>query len=163
MLGYGQDIVSARRFAFLSLGQLTANSTVAAPPRFGCPPGVGKVRVLGLHVAASAVPVDADGTCKLNVKVNDISEGQADVLVNGFDLESLDAANELFELEVAESTEKELTLEAGDVLYAELVNDSAAIDTNANITLVVEYILLPRLQSEEDEPSYVRYPSSYAA
>lgn len=161
---YGASLQLARKFMYMDLGQFTANTTVTPSPRFGCVPGVGKIRILGLHICCDVVPVDADGTMLINALVNDISEGADDTLVSSGDLEALVvAANKWYELTLAaDSTEKIRTLETGDSLRFTLVNNSAAIGTNPKVQVAIEYILLPRLQSEETEwPKYVGRESQY--
>lgn len=161
MLGYGTDIVTARKFAYLNIGTFTANDTASPTERFGVPVGSPAVRILGIHLAGTAVPVDPDGTMLFNAIVNDVSEGADDTIVSSEDLETLlTAANQFFEATLAaETTEEQLTLYPGDTLRFTLVSNSAAIGTNTTVNVCVEYILVPRVQSDEDEPSYVGYPS----
>lgn len=160
MLGYGQDIVTARKIALLDLGDFTANSTVTPSARFIVPPGGPNVRVLGVHVSADDAANDGDGAMTLNVKVRDASEDAVDTLVSGFDVEGLSTADEAEEATLeADGSEEIRTLEPGDTVFCELVNDSAGIDTNANVAVAIEYILVPRDQDDEDEPSHVGYPS----
>jgi hypothetical protein len=166
MLGYGQNIVSARRFTPLAVGQWTANTAdVVGTGRFGCPVGSPNIRILGIHVLVDTVPVDADGVMTLSVKAYDASEAAEDAIVTALDGETVFvAANVWYEATlVAETSEEERTLNPGDSLYVELTNNSAAIDTNANVYALVEWIFVPRDQEDEDETAYVGYASQMAA
>lgn len=132
------------RMTYLNLGTPTANTTNAPSPRFGVPVGHTGVRVQGIHVSADAVFADADGTLVLNAIVNDVSEGADDTIVSSEDIETLvTAANQFFECSLAsETSEDERTMAAGDTLRCTLVSDSAAIDTNADFVVCVEWIPL---------------------
>lgn len=120
----------------LSLGQFTANVTVNPAPKviFDRPAVIREI-----WVAADAIPADPDGTMLLNVIVRDISEAADDTIVASADLEALIlVADKGYKLTLAaETSENELTVEAGDTLRCSLVNNSAAIGTNANITVQV--------------------------
>lgn len=164
MLGYGMDLQTARKLAYFNLGQFTANTTVTAQARFGVPPGVGGVRILGIHVLTDAIPADPDGTMLLKALVNDVSEGADDTVLTGQDLEATcAAANRWYECTLdSESSEKELSLDAGDSVRFQLINNSAGIGTNANVHVCVEFVLLPRLGSDETQvPAYVGYRSQF--
>lgn len=91
--------------------------------------------------SADAVPSDVDGTMLLNVLVRDISEGAADTIVASFDSETVIVASlKAYQATLlTESSENELTVEAGDTLYFTAVNNSAAIDTNPSIVVTVVY------------------------
>ena len=161
---YGASLQLARKFAFFAIGAFTANTTVTPVARFGCVPGVGKMRILGIHILCDTIPADADGTMLLNALVKDISEGADDTLVSSENLETLvAAANKWYEATLAaDGTEKIRTLETGDSLRFTLVSNSAAVDTNPQVHICVEYVLLPRNQSEETEiPKYVGRESQY--
>ncbi len=140
----GLSLQVARRFFASVVSQFTANTTVTRRIA-AVPPGTGKIRVLGLHIVCDAIPSDADGTLLLTVRNRDISEGAYDTLVSAQDLETLvTAADRAFELtQAAEGAEKEFTLEEGDALDFQLVNNSAAIDVNPNVQVIVEYIPVP--------------------
>lgn len=120
----------------LNLGTFTANTTVTAGPRLPFD-RAGVIREI--HAVGSAIPSDADGTLLLNAIVYDASEAGDDTIVSSQDLETLLAvANQSYELTLAtEGTENELTVAAGDSLRFTLVNNSAAIDTNPNVSVVV--------------------------
>lgn len=160
---YGQRLDSARRLTYLDLGGFTANSTVTPTARFGCPVGVaGGLRVIGIHVSGDAVPSDADGTMVVNALVNDVSEAADDTIVSSEDMETLiTAANQFFEATLAtETSEKELTLEPGDTLRFTLVSDSAAIDTDSNLVVCVEWHEIPDWTSDEQLVT-VEHPDVY--
>lgn len=158
---HGAKIEAQRRLSYLSLGQFTANTAVVAAPRFGCPVGVKGIRIIGIHVAASAIPADPDGVMNFTATVNDVSEGADDVIVAAVNLETLTpAANRFYEATLAtEDTEKQLTLEAGDTVRFTLTNDSAAIGTNADVTVCVEWHPVP----DYDDLDRVQHPSDYVA
>lgn len=156
-LGKGLQVV--KRFAMLSLTNFGANTTVTRRTGFSVPAGSGeKFRIKRLSVLTDAVPSDADGTLLLNAFVRDVSEGAADQIVTSADLEALvTAADRNFALTLnAETSEFELTMDEGDSMYFTLVNNSAAIDTNPNVFVVVEYFLIPKVETEQ-----VGYPSQY--
>jgi hypothetical protein len=135
--GRRSDLAPVER-ANLSLGQFTANTTVVAAPRVIFDR---KAVIREIWLSGDAVPADADGTMLVNALLNDISEGAADTLVSSADLETIVvAANKGYSLTLAtETSENELTVEAGDTLRFTLVNNSAAINTNANIAVSVLY------------------------
>lgn len=168
MLGKGVDVVTARKYAFHLFNQGTssnswvANSTSPSLWRFGCPPGGPKIRIVGIYFAATAIPADADGTMLINALVNDVSEGADDTIIASFDAEAVIlAADKFYKATLAtETSEEENTLESGDTLRFTFVNNSAAINTNASITAIIEFVLVPRAQSEETLPFYdLPYPS----
>lgn len=124
--------------ACMSLGQFTANTTVTPAPVLL----FDRAAVIReIWVQCSAIPADSDGTMLLNALVNDISEGADDTIVSSADLEAtVLAANKAYKLTLAtETSEKELTVAAGDTLRFTLVNNSAAIGTNANVNVMVIY------------------------
>lgn len=157
---YGEGLGRVRRVAFAALTTFTANTTVTRKTGFGVPVGTGKIRIVSLGVMADAVPSDADGTMLMTVRARDISEGAFDTLVLSADLETLvTAADRYFALTLATETtsELELTLEEGDTIDVQLVNNSAAIDVNPNLFLAVEYFPVPT----NPETAFVRHPSAY--
>lgn len=119
-----------------SLGQFTANTTVTPAPRIIFDRDA---VIREIWIAASAIPADADGTMLFNALLNDVSESADDTLVASQDLETLIvAANKGYACTLlTEGTENELTVSAGDVLRFTLVNNSAAINTNADFTALV--------------------------
>jgi hypothetical protein len=131
-----RQILSPVERIVLNLSTFTANTTVTAGARLL----FDRAAVIReIWVAGSAIPSDADGTMLLNALLNDISEGADDTLVSSADLEALVlAANKAYQLTLAtEGTENELTVAAGDTLRFTKVNNSAAIDTNSDITVSV--------------------------
>lgn len=156
---YGAKVEAQRRLTFLSVGQPTANTTTTPGEKFGCPPGVAGVRIIGLHIAADAVFADADGTLVVNALVNDVSEGADDTIVSSWDVESnVTAAHRFYEMTLAtETSEKELTLEPGDSLRFTLVSNSAAIDTQADFVFCVEWHPVP----DHSDLDRINHPSQY--
>ena len=132
--------------------------------RFGVGVGCPSIRILGIHVSASAILDDPDGTMLLNALARDVSESADDTLVSSFDLDGTPTAtaDEFTEVTyAADSTELIFTLDPGDSLRFTLVSNSAAITTNGTVAVIVEYINVPRTQTDEGtaNPSYVGYPS----
>lgn len=121
----------------------TANTTATFQVG-GILPGTGRVRVQGVYIICNAVPADADGTMLLNVLVTDATEGASDSIVTSQDLETLVvAANTLYPCTLTQETaEKELTLEEKDTIRISLVSNSAAIDTNATVTVIIDLLYL---------------------
>jgi len=122
----------------LNLGVFTANTTVVPAPMlvFDRPAVIREI-----WFAADAVPSDPDGTMLVNARVRDKSEGAYDTIVSSFDEEAqLTVAHEAKKATfAAEGAENELSVEAGDTLSFQLVNNSAAITTNPNTTAFVLY------------------------
>lgn len=137
-----QRVIDSPRFAsvvhrsVLSLGQFTANVTTTTLPRFIADR---QLVIRELWIACSAIPADADGVMTVTVKNFDVTEAADDTLVSAQDLETLIlVANKAYKMTLAaETTENELTLEPGDTVRVELISNSAAIDTNANVTVMV--------------------------
>lgn len=156
---YGAKVEAQRRLTFLNLGQFTANNSVTPPERFGCPPGVKGVRIIGIHIACTAVPADPDGVLTVNADVNDVSEAGTDVIVSAEDLETLiTAANQWFEATLAaETSENQLTLEPGDALSFDLVSNSAAIGTNPYVNVCIEWHPIP----DHSDLERINHPSTY--
>ena len=141
----GAKVESQRRLTFLDLGAFTANATASPAARTGCPPGVKGMRIIGIHVLGSSVPSDPDGTMLLNVLVKDATEAADDTIVASEDLETLLAvADQFYEATLAaETAEVQNTLYPGDSLRATFVSNSAAISTNPNVTLCMEWRPVP--------------------
>jgi len=144
-MSYGDLVQDARRQTYLDLGAFTANTAVVHGARFGCPVGIFGLRILAVHLCCNAVPSDSDGTLVFDADAKDISEGAVDALVDAEDLETLvTAADQWFECTLeTEGSERELTLYEGDSVKFTLTSDSAAIDTNPNVTVCVEWMPLP--------------------
>jgi hypothetical protein len=89
----------------------------------------------------SAIPSDADGVMTVTAKVFDATENADDTIVSAYDTESTQlVANKAYKVPLAaETSENELTMEQGDSLRFELISNSAAIDTNANVSVKVVY------------------------
>lgn len=123
--------------AHVLVGQWTANSTVTV---LGMTFDRAAV-IREVWFAADAVPSDADGTMLINVNIRDITEGAADVIISSFDAEGVILASlKTYKATLAtETAENQNTTEAGDTLYFTLVNNSAAIDTNAKIVATIVY------------------------
>jgi hypothetical protein len=122
----------------LNLGAFTANTTVTPAPRILWDR---RAVIREVWFSASAIPSDPDGTMLINMINFDINEstGTDDTLVSSFDAEAvLLVANKAYQATlVTETTENELTVEPGDVTRFTLVDNSAAITTNPNITALV--------------------------
>lgn len=139
----GLDPFLARKHLVLDLGAFTAN-VLTVKAGFGVPPGGPSWRIQSICFSTLAAPSDLDGTMILAVHNNDISEGSPDILVTGFDIETIITPSKMFAATLAsETAEKELTLEPGDAVTFRMTSDSAAIDSNPGIRCVVEYIVVP--------------------
>lgn len=167
---YGRNLQEARRLWFAgsditgSAMTFTVNGSATFQLGLGMPQGVAEYRILGVHVRADAVPNDANGTLLFSLDARDVSEGAWDDIVTDEDLDVLiDEAHKWFEASlVAEGDEDERTIEPGDTFRVVLVNDSAEIDTNANVAVCIEVIPVPRLAGDEDEdPPAVGHRSEY--
>jgi len=89
------------------------------------------MRIKRISLCVFAVPVDADGVCTLAVHNYDASANADDNLLSAatFNLETgITVVKEAQDLTLTAVT-ADLVLAAGDYIHAELVNDSAAIDT----------------------------------
>lgn len=82
-----------------------------------------------LSVSARTVPVDNDGTLLATVKKRDASAGANVTLTAAFNLETLVANASSAIALLSTLTDDQLTLDQGDTLFVEIVNNSAAIDT----------------------------------
>jgi hypothetical protein len=122
-------------------GTWTANTTttgrIPTPKR--------KCYVVSASIQASTLPADADGTFLLTIKKYDAS---ADTAVTISDQENLEAlmthVDVAYEVTISSSaTDAQRMIEEGDTLYYEVVNNSAAIDTQAvNCFVVVELAVM---------------------
>jgi hypothetical protein len=99
---------------------------------------------------ASPCPVDADGTILATLKKWDKSAGAAVTLSAALDLEALVAKQVTDFTLLSTLTDDQRTLDVGDTLYVEIVNNSAAIDTQPSGSFipssrppVVSSIILP--------------------
>lgn len=131
-----RSTLSPAERTFVDLGQFTANSTVTKTAMLFDRAAV----IREVWFVADAVADDADGTLLIDVHVRDKSEGAFDLIVDDFDVETLDTAFEAAEATLEDETsENELTVAAGDSVRVQLINNSAGIDTNANIGILIVY------------------------
>lgn len=120
------------------INTITANTTT----RFGFPAitaraNTGDAVATGEHVsfidslfaACHTLVADADGTVLLTIKKYDKSAAADVTLVTSFNLEGLTAKESSGIAFDSGVTEAQRILDIGDYLYAEVVNNSAAIDT----------------------------------
>lgn len=125
-------------FVHAALGTLTANTTttfyVGTPKR--------KCFIERITYHASTIAADSDGTILATVKKWDDSAQAAVSLTAATSLEGLTAKKATEIALLSSLTPAQLTIDEGDTIYIDIVNNSAAIDTqHANAQLVVE--LLP--------------------
>ncbi len=124
----------------IPLSALTANTSVYV----GCLAAGRAIKVTRISIAVYTKPADADGDCTLKVENYDASASAADNLLSAatFDLEGITTAKVAQDLTLT-STTADLILAAADYIYATLINNSAAIDTNmAGGVLVIEFEVL---------------------
>ncbi len=141
----GYPMMSPLLRANLSLGAWTANTTVTPLPAFTADR---RMVIREIWFSGDAIPSDTDGTMLINAIAFDNNEGAGtdDLLVTSFDSEAVvllarKAYKAVFN---AETSENELTLEPGDTIRFTLVNNSAAINTNANINALLVYQVLTK-------------------
>jgi hypothetical protein len=124
-------------FVSAALGNLTANTTTT----FYIPTPRRKCFIERITYHASTIVVDADGTVLATVKKWDDSAGAAVSLTAAFSLEGLTAKRATLIPLLATLTPAQLTIDEGDILFVDIVNNSAAIDTqHANAAIVVEIL-----------------------
>jgi len=121
---------------------ITPNVTISAPifgvpnhPERAAAEKLSRFRIVGFGAITQTVPSDADGTILVNLKVQNITEAATDVIMTGAgagagDLEALTANTFKGWALNAETSEVERTIAPDDLVYVEIVNNSAAIDTN---------------------------------
>lgn len=122
-------------------GALTANGTttigIATPYR--------KCAIEAAALSAVTGPVDADGTFIATLKKKDNVANAVVTLSAGLDIEAAGLVSQKavqFTL-LTTLTENQKTLRAGDTLYVEIVNNSAAIDTQpVYLAATVELLVL---------------------
>lgn len=122
----------------VALPPLTVNTTT----RRGVIAAGRSMQITRVSIGSYTKPNDADGVMTLALEKYDKS-GTAEKNLLGaatFDLESL-TAKEAEDLTLT-STTADLVVDAGDLVYVEMVNDSAAIDTNLEGALTIEVDLL---------------------
>jgi hypothetical protein len=128
-----------RQYASVAIPDLTANTT----GRVGLLAVQQALKVTKISIASYNKPADADGVITLAITNYDQSATADDNLLVAatFDLESL-TAKESEKLALT-ATAADLILAANDFIFADFVNDSAAIDTNlGGAVIVIEYDLL---------------------
>lgn len=135
---YGRSIQEATRRAVAQLTSFPVNSTSIVYV-LTMPAGLGRVRVTRVSWVASAVLNDADGTMLVSVLARDASEGADDTLVNAQSVEGGTAHIPANFTLATEGSEKEFTLDEGDSLRVTFTNNTAAIDTNGAIAVIVDY------------------------
>lgn len=129
-------VVRERKKVSVALPALTANATV----RLGLFVVQEKVRIMAISIAAHTKPADADGVCTIAVTNYDVSATAEDNLLSTatVDLEAL--TNQTASDLTLTATAADLVLDDGDYVFASLVNNSAAIDTNmAGGVATIEY------------------------
>lgn len=124
-----------------NVGTLTANVTttirIPTPRR--------KAKILRCSASAATLPVDNDGTFLATLKKWDDSAGASIAITSAFDLESgLDTAAESRNLTLLTTlTDAQQVVDEGDTLFVEVVNNSAAVDTQpVALAFVVECAVL---------------------
>lgn len=136
------DEAAAVQRISINLGQFTVNGTKTTLAHIFDRRSV----IREVWVAADAIPADADGTMLVNVDVRDASENAFDSIVASFDAELLLTAFEALQATiVAETAENQRTVEPGDSIRIQLVNDSAAVETNAAVVVTILYQVLGSL------------------
>lgn len=123
------------RFSSGNIGSITANTTNTfglggISDKDTVAPVVDHTAYIDeVSVGCITIPVDADGTYLLNIKKFDASAGSGVSIVTGFDMEALVAGKSDRATLVTTLTDAQRVVDYGDYLYAELVSNSAAIDT----------------------------------
>lgn len=120
------------------INSITANTTT----RFGFPAITNRTKTAdavaagehvsfidSLYAACHTLVADADGTVLCTIKKYDKSAAADVTLATSFDLEALTAKEASGIPFDAAVTENQRILDIGDFLFAEVVNNSAAIDT----------------------------------
>ena len=128
-----------RQYACVAIPDLTPNTT----GRVGLLAVQQALKVTKISIASYNKPADADGVITLAITNYDQSATADDNLLVAatFDLESLTAKES--EALALTATAADLILAANDFVFADFVNDSAAIDTNlGGAVIVIEYDLL---------------------
>jgi hypothetical protein len=143
---YGFDKQFAQHVAVAALTAFPVNST-STEYVFTVPAGFGSVRVQRIEWVASAALSDADGTMLVSVLARDASEGADDTLVNAQSVEGGTAHVPAAFTLAAEGAEKEFTLDEGDSLRVTFTNNSAAIDTNGAIAVMIYLFSVPRMNA----------------
>lgn len=118
-----------------NIGSVTANTTNTfglggiSDKDISAPNSAHTAYVDEIHVGCVTVPADADGTLVLNVVKYDASADAAVTLASSFSLEGLTAGETDAVPFDSGVTDQQRIMDYGDFIYAEIVSDSAAIDT----------------------------------
>jgi hypothetical protein len=128
--------------AFVSGKQLdagiTANTTTAIP--LASP--VRKNIIARVTAQVTTVPTDADGTILATLKKFNQVSGVTTVLSSALDLEALTARKPVQFTLLSTLSEWQLQLAEGEYLYVDVVNNSAAIDTQPKeLTFTAELLV----------------------
>ena len=118
---------------------LTANSTTT----FHLPP-IGRRAIFRRLIASTVtVPADADGTILARAMRYNASTDSATAVSADLDLEALVTREATAALQLSSATDATLIFGASDTVAINVVNNSAAIDTQPdNLNFTVEFILL---------------------
>lgn len=125
--GPGRFGVQAALIQGFNIANLTANTTT----RVDIGPAPRKSFLDRVMVSQSTLVADADGTVLATVKKYDASADASVTLSSALSLEAdaqVASEGKLFTL-LSTLTDAQRTLDEGDVLYVDIVNNSAAIDT----------------------------------
>lgn len=109
--------------------QLDAGLTANTTTRIAVATSIRKAILARLSVYVTTVPVDADGTVLVTIKKFNQVSGITTALTAAFDLEALTALKPAIIPLLATLTEQQLTVQEGEIIIADVVNNSAAIDT----------------------------------
>ena len=146
---YGRSIQEQLRAAEAKLTAFPVNTT-SILYALTVPAALGSIRVVDIQWVASAVLSDADGTMLVSVLARDASEGADDTLVNAVNIEGGTAHIPASFTLITEGTEKELTLDVGDSIRVTFTGNSAAIDTNGAVSVLVFYHPIPLETAGDD-------------
>lgn len=153
---YGDSLQKARRVLVAELAAFPINTT-SIQYVYTLPVGYGKFRIEKVQVVRSAVLADSDGTMVVSVINYDASEAADDTLVSAADVEG-GTAHVPADLTLAtETSEKEFTMDEGDSLRVVFTNNSAAINTNGAISVLIFGHPVPNYSDQAS----VLHPSKY--
>ena len=142
LTAYGAGLQVVQDQATVAVNAVTVNvaTTLYA---FTVPVGFGSVRVVKVSWVSTASLNDADGTILVSVLARDVSENADDILVNAQSIEA-GTAHALADFAlVAETSEKEFTLDEGDSVRVTITNNTATIDTNGAVAVTIHYHPVP--------------------
>lgn len=122
---FGTEIIHVTGMLETVSGTITANTTVKAS--FGAVHRKGYINKLVVHTIT--VPVDADGTILATVKKYDASAAADVTLATSYNLEGLAAKVASVIPFDAGVTQAQRTLDEGDMLFVDVTDNSAGIDT----------------------------------